>query len=241
MTNLIAKLKWKSKVAKICKWSYKVSVGNAYLVACSRKYNQNVVINPTTIDTEKMHQPELEEFAVERNKGGEMASPLVIGWTGTHSTLQYLQPIIPLLQQLKKKHAFVFMVISNKNPDYVLRSFRFVTWNKKTEIEDLKKMDIGIMPLTDDEWSKGKCGFKLLQYMALKKPALASPVGVNAEIIKDGINGYLCNSEADWYTYLEELLVNSKQRLTFGKEGRDKVIHHYSVTSNQDNFLSLFE
>lgn len=235
--TLLSKLKWKSKVASICRWSYKVSVGNAYLAAFAQQYNPNVVLNPTTIDTETLHNP---NRAVAYESSNNESSLPVIGWTGTHSTLQYLEPLIPVLQELEKKHSFTFMVICNKNPHYALRSFRFVPWHKETEIEDLMKMDIGVMPLTDDAWSRGKCGFKLLQYMALQKPALASPVGVNAEIITHGKNGYLCPTSEEWYQHLEELLLQPLQRHEMGIAGRRRMMDRYAVQSNQDNFLSLF-
>ena len=251
-----ALIKWKSKVGKICKWSYQVSVGNNYLGDFASKHNKNVVVNPTTIDTKGLHNPSLclslQETGARNNilgtkritaldKVGITLTKPIIGWTGTHSTLQYLKPIIPVLKRLEEKYKFEFVVIANKNPELQLRSFRFVPWNKESEIEDLIKIDIGIMPLTDDNWSQGKCGFKLLQYMALKKPALASPIGVNSEIIEEGVNGYLCGSEQDWYHSLELLINDAEMRINMGKKGRKKIIEKYSVISNQANFLSLFE
>ena len=103
------------------------------------------------------------------------------------------------------------------------------------------KIDIGIMPITEDPWAMGKCGFKALQYMSLEMPALVSPVGVNAEIVDHGINGYHCSSNREWLTQLEYLIVHKDVREAMGRNGREKVIKHYSVLSNSDNFLSLFE
>ncbi len=232
--GLISKLKWKSKVASICKWSCKISVGNQFLADYAKKFNQKIIVNPTTIDCNKYHNPSLF-------KDSNVQKKLIIGWTGSHSTLPYLDLIVSTLLKLETKYNFTFRVIANKNPQLPLRSFEFIPWDKASEIDDLMTIDIGVMPLTDDEWSKGKCGFKLLQYMALAKPALASPVGVNVDIIEDGINGYLCKSNQDWYEKLEQLITNQNLRVQLGTEGRKKVISHYSVASNETNFLSFFE
>jgi glycosyltransferase involved in cell wall biosynthesis len=109
-----------------------------------------------------------------------------------------------------------------------------------TEIQDLAQFDIGIMPLPNNEWAKGKCGFKALQYMALQIPTIASPVGVNSKIINHGKNGFLCLSQHEWEDCLAMLIENKTLREVMGKDGRAKIINHYSVSSNSSNFLSLF-
>ncbi|MEM7109943.1 MAG: glycosyltransferase [Bacteroidota bacterium] len=233
--SMLAKLKWKSKVGSICKWSFKVSAGNAYLADHARKFNHNVIVNPTTIDTQLMHNPELYKMLSSRKK-----QEMCIGWTGTHSTLQYLSEILPVLRKLEEQYEFKFRVISNKRPDFELRNAEFVPWQKESEIEDLMAIDIGIMPLTDDPWSRGKCGFKALQYMALEKPTVVSPVGINRKIIEHGVTGYHCTTLEDWHNYLLELLINQKKRIEMGKKGRQFVKKHYSLESNGANFLSLF-
>ena len=113
-------------------------------------------------------------------------------------------------------------------------------WSVATEITDLSKFDIGIMPLTNDEWAKGKCGFKALQYMALEIPTVVSHVGVNNKIIQHGINGFLAG-EADWLDCLEKLILDKELRKKIGAAGRETVINYYSVRSNSSTFLSLFE
>jgi glycosyltransferase involved in cell wall biosynthesis len=131
-------------------------------------------------------------------------------------------------------------VIANKEPVLAIRSLTFIPWSKEHEIEDLLQIDIGIMPLTDDIWAKGKCGFKALQYMALAIPALASGVGVNAAIIDAGINGFLCTTEEEWFSCLKSLIDQPDLRRQIGNRGRQKIIDHYSVSSNTSTFLSLF-
>lgn len=226
--------RYRSKVSLICKWSYKVSCGNEYLCEYARQYNDNVVLNPTTIDTEQLHNRAL--YDVNKNP-----DKIIVGWTGSHSTLKYLKYLEPVLSALEKNYPQLeLLVIADKTPDLAISNLRFLPWSFETEIKGLLEADIGIMPLPDDEWAKGKCGFKALQYMALEIPALASPVGVNTQIIKHAQNGFLCAAPEDWTAQLEQLIHNIDLRKQIGKAGRQTVIDRYSVTSNRDTFLSLF-
>ena len=223
-------VKWPRKVAVICQWSHTVSAGNAYLADFARHRASRVIINPTTIDTVYYHN-RLQEQATR---------PPVVGWTGSHSTLKYLDLLVPVLQQLQKKYDFQFLVIADRPPVLALTSLAFVRWQQETEIDDLLRIHVGLMPLPDDAWAKGKCGFKALQYLALGIPALVSPVGVNTQIVEHNIEGYHCTTEEDWYRALEELLTSPEKRSSMGQAGRKKVVNHYSVEANTKNFLSLF-
>lgn len=227
--RFFAPLKWHSNVFSICKLSYKVSVGNDYLKNTALLYNKRVFINPTTIDTENVHNQSKKNINDTK----------VIGWTGSHSTIKYLEPIFPILTRLREKYDFRFMVISDEPPNFNNGEFEFIRWNKKSEINDLLKFDIGIMPLTKDPWSEGKCGFKALQYMSLGVPALVSPVGVNESIVDHGINGFVCKTDQDWIRHLTELLEDSSLLVKMGKEARIKIERQYSVKSNEVNFLHL--
>ncbi|MEO1051785.1 MAG: glycosyltransferase family 4 protein [Bacteroidota bacterium] len=232
--KIIAGIKWHKKVRSICKWSYKVSCGNEFLSEFARNYNENVIINPTTIDTVNLHNPDL----VKPDFKDDLP---VIGWTGTHSTIKYLYKLVPILQELEREIDFKFLIISNKKPDIELNSLDYIPWNLATEIEDLARIDIGVMPLEDDLWSKGKCGFKALQYLALGIPAVVSPVGVNTKIIENNKNGFLCDSDEEWLASLKSMLVDEKHRTELGRYGRQTIIQQYSVISNKNNFLDLFE
>lgn len=226
-------LRWRNKVGAICQWSYKVSCGNAYLADYARRFNPRVIVNPTTIDSSH-HRPVEEKFSTVRE--------VTIGWTGSHSTLKYLDAVIPTLQLLEKKYSQIrILIIADKDPALPLSNVTFQQWQRETEINDLARIDIGIMPLPDDPWTRGKCGFKALQYMAMEIPALVSPVGVNREIVQDGVQGYWCSTDAEWCARLEELILDPEKRLSMGKQGRKRVIDSYSVNSNADNFLSLFQ
>ena len=225
-------IKSRGKISSICKWSFRVSCGNAFLAAYAQQFNSNVIVNPTTIDTERM---------IPRERSGFHGDNLVIGWTGSHSTLKYLEQLERVLQTLEREQSKVsFIVIADKPPALKLDRLEFVPWNESTEVADLLKIDIGIMPLPDDEWSKGKCGFKILQYMSLCIPSVSAKVGANTDIVKHGENGFLCSSEDQWLAYLRQLIHDESLRQQFGIAGRETVLLRYSVTSNSSTFLSLF-
>jgi glycosyltransferase involved in cell wall biosynthesis len=225
-----ARLKWHDKVRWICKWAYKVSCGNAYLADYARQYNPNVRVLPTVVDTEGTHYP--------RQKAP--STSVTIGWTGSHSTLPYLQPLIPILQQLEREFDMEFIVIANQQPEFALSGLRYVPWNKETEIEDLAQIDIGLMPLPDDQWAKGKCGFKAIQYQAIGIPAVASRVGVNADIILDGESGFLADTPEEWLGALRTLIGNKALRQEMGGKGRQHIQANYSVSATRQQFLQLF-
>ncbi|MBI1837976.1 MAG: glycosyltransferase family 4 protein [Flavobacteriia bacterium] len=227
------KLKCYSKVNGIMKMAAKISVGNQYLAEYARQFNENVKINPTTIDTENYHNPKFY-------KHFEFQEKIVVGWTGTHTTAKYLDFLVPIIEKLTIEFDFEFCVISNEEPTFQMPNLKFIKWEKDTEIEDLMQFTIGVMPLTDDQWAKGKCGFKALQYMALGIPAIASPIGVNNEIIDHGKNGFLCSTEKQWHEALYYLLENPEETKKMHENARKKIIENYSVESNKRNFLNLF-
>jgi glycosyltransferase involved in cell wall biosynthesis len=229
--KIVAGVKWHHKVGSICRWAYKISCGNFYLRDYARQFNPNAVVNPTTIDTVNLHNRVRDQQAPGR---------LVIGWTGTHSTLKYLEQVVPVLAELEKQYDFEFRIISNQPPNLPLRSLNFQPWRKGTEIADLAGLHIGLMPLEDDPWAKGKCAFKALQYMALGIPALVSPVGMNTEVVQPGVNGYVCITPADWRQALEMLMQDPELRIKLGEQARATIVERYSVLSNEQNFLNLF-
>lgn len=228
--KIIANIKWHQKVENICKWAYKVSVGNEYLENYALQFNTNVYIVPTVVNTEERHN-QIQNH--DTNKPN-------IGWTGTHSTMVYLEEIVPTIKQLEQKYDFDFVVISNKKPIWNLKSLKYIPWSAESEIKDLLQFHIGIMPLKKDKWSEGKCGFKAIQYMSLGIPAIVSPIGVNTKIVENNINGLVAESEKEWYESLERLITNKKLRKQFAKEARKQIVENYSVKSSEQKFLALF-
>jgi len=218
------------KVKKICKWAYKVSCGNQYLCNYALQYNSNVFYNPTCVDTNHMHNL-LANHDVDR---------ITIGWTGSFSTMIYLDIVESALRSLQEKYDFDIKIICNQQPILNLRNVTYIEWSEENEVAELASCQIGLMPLTGNEWNQGKCGFKLIQYLSLEIPAVSSPIGVNNTIIDEGVNGFFANSDADWYNTIEKLMLDTELRKRMGKAGREKIIAQYSLQSNENNFLSLF-
>ena len=219
------------KIRKICSWSYKVAGGNDFLCRYASQFNKKVVLLPTCVDTVKRHNRIKDQHT----------GNVVIGWTGSHSTLRFLDPLVPLLKKLVDENGAEFLVICNQAPAFSFPGLRFIRWSEETEVDDLLQVNIGIMPLQDDAWSEGKCGFKLIQYLALGIPALASPVGVNRDIIEEGVNGYLCSNDEEWESALLLLMNHPEKRQEMGMAGREKIKSSYSTQANADVFLSLFD
>ena len=219
-----------NKVKNICKYAEIVVTGNSFLGNYALQFNDHVKLIPTVVNTEIVHNKQQDQ----------QTSKPAIGWTGTFSTLKYLDIVLPVLQELQKKYDFLFIVIADRDPGLPLKNYRFIKWNKRTEVEDLLNFHIGLMPLYDDEISKGKCGFKAIQYMSLGIPAAVSPVGVNTEIVSDGINGFICTTQDEWLTKLEQLLNNEQLRQQMSIAARKKIENSYSVKATSEAFLNLF-
>jgi glycosyltransferase involved in cell wall biosynthesis len=207
------------KTRTICRIASHVIVGNSYLANYASRVNRQVTIVPSTIDT------------IEYQAGdcGLSNGLPVIGWTGSYSTLQYLDAMRSTLQRLAQREGFRLRVIGA--PGYKIEGVEVesLPWNPHSEVADLRTIDIGIMPLPDDRWTRGKCGMKALQYMALGKPVVASPVGANLNIVNDRTSGYLAAREEEWVDRLSELLRSPSLRTQFGVEGRKIVETKYSA------------
>jgi glycosyltransferase involved in cell wall biosynthesis len=227
-------LKWlkkPSKTSKIIKISDLVFAGNKYLADYALKYNKNVKIIPTTIDT-SYHKKSNSEKA---------KNAVCIGWTGTSTTLKHFEHAIPFLIKLRNKYQsrIYFKIIVDFPYKVNELDLTAIEWKLDSEIEELSEFDIGIMPLPDDEWTKGKCGFKGLQYMAMEIPTVMSPVGVNSDIIINGENGFLAFNEEDWIDKLSQLIENPDLRFKLGRKGLQTVIEKYSVESQKNNYLKF--
>ena len=171
-------------------------------------------------------------------KGSELP---VIGWSGSWSTQRHLETILPALRELTQRHKFKLLVLGSRNLNLTGLCAETRPWKAAREVEDLSEINIGVMPLPDDPWAKGKCGLKLLQYMALGIPSVASPVGVNSEILRHGENGFLASSPADWVKYLEQLLTSPELRKKFRQEGRKTVERSFSSDSGAEKFEKTLE
>ncbi len=225
-------MKSTKKTGEICSLSDLVFAGNSYLADYAKQFNKNVTIVPTTIDTN----------AFSRNLPYKNNDTICIGWSGSHTTIKHFEEAVPILKKIKKKYGDKVFFKVMGDPDYVNEELNIkgIPWSSEKEVEIISSFDIGIMPLPDDEWVKGKCGLKGLSYMALEVPTIMSRVGVNSEIINEGINGFLASNEAEWINRISQLIESFDLRKKLGEKARETVIESYSVESQKNNYLQHF-
>lgn len=224
-------LKFPGKTKSICRLASHVIAGNGYLAAYAAGFNPRVTVVPTTIDTEK--------YTPRPPASG--AAPPVIGWSGSYSTVQHLDTVRRMLQRLARTERFRLRVVGAEGYRLEGVDVEAIPWNAETETGDLSAMDIGIMPLPDNEWTRGKCGLKALQYMALGRPAVCSPVGVNPTIIRNDRNGLLAATEDEWIDKLTRLLRSPALRERLGAAGRETVEAEYSASIHAPRVYELFK
>src|SRR5688572_29627867 len=224
-------LKFPGKTGTICGLASHVIAGNSYLANYANRFNKNVTIVPSSVD--------IDSYTIETRR--TLSDRPVIGWTGSYSTIQYLDNLKTTLQQLATRERFKLRVVGV--PDYRIEGVdvEAVSWNPETEVTDLRAIDIGLMPLTDDEWTRGKCGMKALQYMALGIPTVCSPVGVNPRIIRDQENGLLAETEDQWKDHLTRLLHSPELRERLGNAGRVTVEAGYSLSTHAPAVYQIFK
>lgn len=220
----------KRKFAATCRWVDEVAAGNDVLAGVARSAARAVTVLPTSIDTAAY----LPTAAA--------ADPPTIAWIGSPENLIYLEMIRPALARLTIRHPTLKMrVICSRFPDWPEVNVECIAWSSATEAKSLAEAHIGVMPLTDDAWSRGKCAFKLLQYMAAALPCVASPVGANTEAVIDGVNGFHARSAEEWERSLESLIVSPELRARFGASGRAHVESRYSMRAYRERYLQLLE
>ncbi len=217
-------LRYPDKFQHIAPMCDAVIAGNSALRDYFSHLNSQVTVIPTCIDTD--HYIPVSRPA---------SDVPVIGWIGTPANIRMLQEVLPALQQLRKNHRFVLRLVSlwsgdAPSVDLSGMDVERIDWTKDSELDCIRGFDIGIMPLQqDDEWARYKCGFKLLQYMACGVPPVASPVGVNCEIVEDGASGFLAADMEQWMNALSSLLDDPELRSATGIHARERVVAHYSV------------
>jgi glycosyltransferase involved in cell wall biosynthesis len=217
------------KFAATCRAMDAVVVGNSVLAAAASPYSREVVILPTTLDPAGYH-----------TSARIPGRPPTIVWVGNPENIAYLELVRSALERLSVRHPGLRLrVVSSAFPEWSNISIERIAWSPATEVEALATADIGIMPLTDDDWSRGKCAFKLLQYMAASLPCVASPVGANHQAIISGTTGFLAQSSADWETALDRLISDPALARAFGDAGRRHLDASYSLTEYTSGYERL--
>jgi glycosyltransferase involved in cell wall biosynthesis len=212
-------LKFPGKTRTLCQISSVVVAGNEYLAAYARQQGSRVVVVPTSIDTD-LYVPLGRENRADR---------VTVGWTGSATSMTHLERFAPVLRELLSRRDVQIAVQSNRKPTLPGVPFVWRSWAAATEIDTIRSFDIGIKPMPDDPWARGKCPMKELQYMALGIPAVCSAVGASAEAIRDGENGFLAASENEWLEQLTRLVDDAPLRRKIGMAGRRTVEERYST------------
>ena len=195
-------------------------------------YTQETSIIPTTVDMSFYQQKKYPE-----NNGN-----VTLGWIGARGSIHYLEKRKPIFETLGKKHDKLRLkIVCNTFFDCVNMVVEKKQWNKEDEVADIQSFDVGLMPIMDDEWSHGKCGLKILQYLATGVPVVCSPAGINSEIIEDGVNGFLVNTDEEWIEKIEILMSDHDLRNKMGMEGRKSIKACYSLKSNAPKMLKIFQ
>lgn len=221
------------KVRSIIEIADQVVTGNRYLAEFADAPGKTTVI-PTVVDSDRF------AFHPPRDRRGK---DVVIGWTGLRGNYPQLMTAAPALRKVIERTGAQLLVISNGTPPRELSELgaRYLPWTAAREVEDLAEIDIGLMPLPDTPFTRGKCAFKLIQYMALGRPAVASPVGANCEVVTDGVDSFLPRSLAEWEDHLIALVDDPDLRARVGRAGRSRIEAAYSLAAVLPLYLQVLE
>lgn len=210
-----------SKIDRIMAASTIVVAGNSYLAERAQKAGAaRVEVIPTVLDAQ----------SYDRGDPAMLNQKPVIGWIGSPSTWEeFAAPMMPLLLSVAETESVMIRAVGAAQDVISSPTLDILPWSEDTEVASIQSMDIGIMPLADSPWARGKCGYKLIQYMACGLPVIASPVGVNVDLVEHGVNGFLASNELQWREALTVLIRNPELRRRMGAAGRKKVEEHYSL------------
>lgn len=222
------------KMTALLRSASAVTCGNEYLREYAERYCERTLVVPTVVDTDRYVPP---------TRRHQPDGRTLIGWMGSPSTWRNVRPLLPLLEQLVRENGARFRAIG-AGPDArqdCFEGMELAEWSEATEIAEVQAMDIGIMPLEDLPFEKGKCGYKLIQYMACGVPVVASPVGVNTAIVKAGVNGLLASDMDAWRASLLRLLADPDLRARWGSAGRQDAVVRFSLSSQAPRVTQLFQ
>jgi glycosyltransferase involved in cell wall biosynthesis len=227
--SYLSYLKFPWKTRALCRMAAAVVAGNDHLAEYASRYNDRVFVVPSTVS--------LREY-----RGRPAPAPgriPVVGWTGSHSSAQYLSIVREPLQELRRRRAFRLLIIGIEQFTIPGVEVECRPWSAESEVRDLWDMDVGIMPLPDEPWARGKCGMKAIQYMGVGIPAIVSPVGANREIVADGVTGFHAGSPAQWVETLDRVLGDDGLRRRLGTAAREAVSVRYSAESQAPRIAEI--
>lgn len=230
-SNPIIKKLLGNKIAKVMRFSGTVVAGNEYLAEYASKSGVGKIeIIPTVID--------LDRYPIKENSDSEK---FVIGWIGTKTTFEkHLLPCKEWIRELQKQDPNIHFNIVGITDDMDLgRNVQYIQWTENTEVSNILKMDVGIMPLQDSEWEKGKCAYKLIQYAACGIPGVASDVGMNKEVCIDSKTGFIATNKEEWIGKLISLKNNSQKRSQMGQNARKLVEEKFCIQVTAQRWIKL--
>lgn len=230
--NALVRTMLGSKLVPLLRSATACCCGNDYLRDYAARHCNHTIVLPTVVDTDIYVPPS------DRATGG----PVVVGWIGSPSTWPNVRPLLPMLQELVRDHGIVVRAVgagAGAERDG-FPGLDFIEWSEASEVADVQSFDIGIMPLRDQPFERGKCGYKLIQYMACGKPVVAAPVGVNMDIVREGENGYLVETPEAWRNALIKLVHDPELRKRMGDAGRKRAVRDYSLASQAPRLVDLF-
>lgn len=209
-------LKFPAKTATICGLANEITVGNEFLATFARRHGRNVTVVPSSVDV-GVYAPGPKR---------PLRDHPVVGWMGSSTSQTYLEPFAPLLAKLARE-GLVVRIVSDRKPAFDFPC-EWKAWSARDEVSDLQDFDIGIMPLPDTEWAKGKCAMKILQYMGVAVPSIGSAIGGNLEVVDDGQNGFLASTEDEWLQKTLRLARDPELSARLGRAGRVTVESRFS-------------
>lgn len=236
--SLIIKLFFRNKFELLFKNAFMIWAGSNYIYDFADKFNPNCVqLMPTVVDLNK-YVNQTSNHKSENKKDDY----ITIGWIGTTESSVYLDEIIDVLLVIAKSYKIKLRLIgTSKKLNLPLIEVDNIEWSELTEVEEIHKFDIGIMPLADTMWARGKCAYKLIQYMACSKAVVASNIGENAILVENGLNGFLCSTKEEWSFSLEKLILDKTSRINLGYNGRATIESRYSLHVNLLKMKTVFD
>lgn len=229
-TPFISKFKGAQKPLYLMREADHVITCTPYLDNFVRQYNLNTTDISSTVDTNAYK--EKEDYSLKEEK-------LIIGWSGSLSTAKYLHLLDEVFKDLKNHVSFKLLVLGDKNFNIDGVDVEAYDWSKEVELPTIRRFDIGLYPLPDEEWVYGKSSLKAIQYMAMGIPTVATAIGTNFRVIEDGESGFLVNTNEQWITCLTELAGDATLRQRIGKKAREKVVAHFSIEANKSAYLNI--
>lgn len=224
-------LKFFGKIAEICRLAKVVMVNSTQIREYVSQYNQNIWQVPSVVDTKQyVFRPDLLE------KQGEVC----IGWSGSPTTIGNIRVIAGALQKLAQQIPHRVHLIGGTAFDLPGVPYIAQKWSAETEVDDLRKMQVGMVPLPVNEWNKRKFYMKTAQYMALGIPAVATPLGSNPEVIEHGVTGFLADSDEEWIDYLSRLIKDHDLRARMSRAAAAAAKEKYSLEGNTGKIIEAF-